>query len=173
MIGGIARRAAGIDKELRQRLPGQRKTQRDKLALLVATMLEVRSANLMALAASLPIAADRLDMRYQWIARFIANPHIDGDAVMQPFAREVLARAAAHGPVVLILDQTRANARHQVLMLSLRFGARAVPLAWRVEATMGAIGFARQRELLAIVCSWLPSGAAVCLMADRFYGTPT
>ncbi|MGH9620867.1 MAG: hypothetical protein ACRD45_14340 [Bryobacteraceae bacterium] len=39
MIGGIARQADGIAEELRQRLPTQRKTQRGKLALLVATML--------------------------------------------------------------------------------------------------------------------------------------
>jgi hypothetical protein len=37
------------------------------LSLLVATMLDVRSANLMDLAAGLPLAADRTDMRYQWI----------------------------------------------------------------------------------------------------------
>jgi hypothetical protein len=173
MIGGIARLAAGIGEELGQRLPQQRKRQRDKLALLVATMLEVRSANLMALAASLPIAADRLDMRYQWIARFLANGPVDCDAVMQPFAREGLTAAARQGGIVLILDQTRANARHRVLMLSMRFGERALPLAWRVEATAGAIGFAKQKELREAIRPWLPVDAKVCLMADRLYGTPS
>src|SRR3954454_3329480 len=48
------------------------KTQRGKLALLVATMLEVRSANLMDVAACLPRPAERLDSRYQWIKRFLA-----------------------------------------------------------------------------------------------------
>ena len=36
MIGGIARQAEGVEVELRRRLPAQRKTQRGKLALLVA-----------------------------------------------------------------------------------------------------------------------------------------
>lgn len=129
MTSGIAGLSAGIGAELRQRLPGQRKTQRDKLALLVATMLEVRSANLMALAAALPRPAERADMRFQWISRFIANDRLDCDAVMQPFAREVLAKAAERGRVVLIMDQTRASDRHQILMLSVRFGERALPLA--------------------------------------------
>ncbi|HET8996520.1 MAG TPA: transposase [Acetobacteraceae bacterium] len=172
MLGGIARLASGIGDELRQRLPGQRKTQRDKLALLIATMLDVRSANLMALAAALPRSAERADMRYQWISRFIANPLVDCDAVMAPFAGEVLAQAAARGGVVLIMDQTKVSDRHQVLMLSLRFGERALPLAWRVEATAGAIGFARQRDLLDAITAWLPPEADICLMADRFYGTP-
>jgi len=172
MSGGIAALAAGILADLQRRLPSQRKTQREKLALLVATMLDARSANLMALAASLPRPAERADMRYQWIARFIDNDRVVSDEVMQPFAREVLARAAAGGQVVLIMDQTKASDRHQILMLSLRFGERALPLAWRVEATQGAIGFAVQKQLLDAITPWLPPPAEVCLMADRFYGTP-
>ena len=45
-VNGIAIWAEGIKAELARRLPRQRKTQRDKLAVLVATMLHVRSANL-------------------------------------------------------------------------------------------------------------------------------
>ena len=172
MVGGIALQAEGIAEELRRRLPTQRKTQRGKLALLVATMLHARSANLMALAASLPLATERADMRYQWIARFIDNGRVVCDAVMEPFAREVLAKAAMAGRVTLIMDQTKASDRHQILMLSLRFGERALPLAWRVEATEGAIGFAVQKALLTAITPWLPPEADICLMADRFYGTP-
>jgi hypothetical protein len=51
-------------------------------------------------------------------------------------------------------------------------GERALPLAWRVAETEGAIGFATQRELLEGVAGWLPAGQAVILLADRFYGTP-
>jgi len=73
--------------------------------------------------------------------------------------------------VVLILDQSKFSDRHQVLMLALRFGERAVPLAWRIEATEGAIGFETQKALLEAVAPWLPEGARVRLMGDRFYGT--
>jgi hypothetical protein len=165
--------AEGIAAEFRRRLPGQRKTQRANLALLVATMLDARSANLMDLAAALPRDAERADMRYQWITRVLGNPLIDPDAVMAPFAREVLRHAVEAGRVVLILDQSKLSHRHQVLMLALRHGERALPLAWRVEATEGPIGFGVQQELLQAVASWMPQGAAVCLMADRFYGTPS
>ena len=51
MIGGIATVAAAIEEDLRGRLPAQHKKQRAGLALLTATMLDVRSANLMDLAA--------------------------------------------------------------------------------------------------------------------------
>ncbi|MGH9620866.1 MAG: transposase, partial [Bryobacteraceae bacterium] len=126
----------------------------------------------MALAASLPLSTERADMRYQWISRFIDNERVVCDTVMEPFAREVLAKAAEAGRITLIMDQTKASDRHQILMLSLRFGERALPLAWRVEATEGAIGFNCQKALLTAIAPWLPADAGICLMADRFYGTP-
>ncbi len=170
---GIAVWAEGIKADLQQRLPGQRKTQRDKLSLLVATMLHVRSANLVELASGLPRPGDRWDMGYQWIARFLANDLVSCDAVMQPFASEILARLAETGaPVPLILDQSKVSDRHQVLMLSVRWGERALPVAWRVEETDGAIGFAVQQDLLDAVRGWLPTGTRVVLHGDRFYGTP-
>jgi hypothetical protein len=171
-VDGIGQIADSISAELKQRLPHQRKTQRGKLALLVATMLDVRSANLMDVAAGLPLEADRTDMRYQWITRLLGNPLVISDEIMEPFAREVLEQAVGETkPVVLIMDQSKLSDRHQVLMLALRYGERALPLAWRVEATEGAIGFATQKALLEAVAPWIPAGATVRLMGDRFYGT--
>ena len=89
---------------------------------------------------------------------------------MEPFAREVLEQAVTEGqPVVLILDQSKLSDRHQVLMLALRYGERALPLAWRVATTEGAIGFATQKALLEAVAPWIPAGAPVRLMADRWH----
>src|SRR3954462_98235 len=106
-------------------------------------------------------------------SRFLANGLVCCDDIMAPFAREILAwRARSGEPIPLILDQTKASDRHQILMLSVRWGERALPLAWRVAETQGAIGFATQQELLEVVAGWLAVGQAVILLADRFYGTP-
>src|SRR5687768_2726973 len=171
-MDGIKEIADSFGAELKHRLPKQRKTQRTKLALLVATMLDVRSANLMDLAAGLPREADRTDMRYQLITRLLGNPLVVSDAIMEPFSREVLERAAVGGQsLVLILDQSKVSDRHQVLMLALRWGGRALPLAWRVEQTDGAIGFETQKALLEAVAPWIPAPARVRLLGDRFCGT--
>src|SRR3954454_10222419 len=140
-VGGIATVATAIGADLAARLPRQNKKQREGLALLVATALDVRDVNLMELAAALPRAAARLDMRDQWISRLLGNALIDTDEVISPFAREVLARAGADGrTLVLIIDQSQINTEHQMVMVSLRVGGRALPLAWRVKKTSGAIG---------------------------------
>jgi hypothetical protein len=106
-VDGITHLADAIAKELLRLLPRQRKTQRENLSLLVATMLVVRSANLMDLAAGLPRAAERIDMRFQWIWRVLMNPLIIPDHVMAPFANEVMRRFADRKqPIVLIMDQS-------------------------------------------------------------------
>lgn len=172
-MAGIEMLAGTIREDMVMRLPRQNKKQREGLSLLVATMLEVRSANLMDLAASLPRAPDRLDMRYQWISRLLGNDLIEVDAVMAPYGRDVLARVWASGQrIVLILDQTQLTARHQAVMVALRIGGRALPLSWRIMETRGAIGFAEQRAALEAVLPLLPEAAEPVLMGDRFYGSP-
>ena len=173
MAGGIATVAEAIASDMRARLPGQNKRQREGLALLTATMLDVRSADLMDLAASLPRAAERRDMRYQRISRLLGNALIEVDTVMAPHGREILARLAAGGrKIVLTIDQTRASERHQVVMVAARVGGRALPPARRVETTAGAIGFPEQREALQAVAGLLPEGARPVLTGDRFHGGP-
>src|SRR4051794_36981263 len=172
-MGGVETLAAAVRADLAARLPSQNKKQREGLALLVATALDVRSVNLMELAAAVPRAAERLDMRYQWISRLLGNAHIDVEAVMAPYAREVLARACAGSrTLVVIIDQSKVNDAHHMVMVSLRVGERALPLAWCVKKTQGTIGFREQRDALTTVAALLPEGVRPTLMGDRFYGSP-
>src|SRR3954454_23810991 len=171
-MGGVDTVAAAVRADLAARLPLQNKKQREGLALLVATALDVRSVNLMELAAAVPRAAERLDMRYQWISRLLGNARIDVEAVMAPYAREVLARACAGSrALVVIIDQSKVNDAHHMVMVSLRVGERALPLPWCMKKTQGAIGFREQRDALATVAALLPEGVRPTLMGDRFYGS--
>ena len=173
MAGGIEAVAASVSADLVRRLPRQNKKQREGLSLLVATMLDVRSANLMDLSASLPRDSERIDMRYQWISRLLGNELIDTDRVMAPFASEVLQRAATQGRrLILIIDQSKANDTQQAIVVAVRVGGRSLPIAWRVKETEGAIGFSEQKRALETALALLPDGANVVLMGDRFYGSP-
>jgi len=92
------------------RLPFQNKKQRERLALLVATALQVRSVNLNELAAAVLRATERLDMRYQRISRILGNDLIDIDEAIAPYAREVLTCARAGGcTLVVMIDQSKVN----------------------------------------------------------------
>ena len=113
-MGGIGKIASAICAELLARLPWQNKKQREGLAMLIATALQVRGVNLNELAAALPRKAERLDMRYQWISRVLGNDLIEVDEVMAPFAREVLAGSAEGGRTIVAMTlglDPRARAR--------------------------------------------------------------
>ena len=108
-MDGIGQIADSISTELQHRLPRQRK--RGKLALLVATMLDVRSANLMDLAAGLPLEADRTgplgNAQRALAVDYPSSPLVLSAEIMEPFAREVLEQAVTEGqPVVLILPSS-------------------------------------------------------------------
>jgi len=170
MVGSIQHLAEAIKLDLIEALPHQRKTQRNKLALLIATMLHARSANTMDLAAQLPLATERIDMRYQWCSRFLANDHVHIQEVMKPFIGSILEQISKQ-KLVFIMDQTHVSKTLEVLMVSLRLAQRAVPLVWVVRKTQGNIGFEDQKDLLESLSSYLPKNAEVVLLGDRFFAT--
>jgi hypothetical protein len=161
-----------IDDDFNGRLPGFHKSRREGLSTLAGVMLDVRSANLMELAAALPREIGAADDRYQYIERQLMNPAIEPDAVIKAYAGQVIAHLAARGETIILqMDQSHINGLNEVLMVSVRLHKRALPIGWRVRSTQGNIGFAVQKELLDSIRSWLPEGVSIMLAADRFYGT--
>jgi hypothetical protein len=97
---------------------------------------------------------------------------ITPDKLISGYYEELFEMALYQGTtVVLMMDQRLIGQGFDCLMLSARFGERAVPLAWRVKKTEGNIGFEVQEELLKSVFSFLPPGLKIVRMGDRFYGT--
>jgi hypothetical protein len=67
------------------------------------------------------------------------------------------------------MDQTDLGDRMSVLIITVRVGGRSLPLACLAEESATNIGFAQQKILLDSLLSWLPDGAKVMLLADKFY----
>jgi hypothetical protein len=103
-------------------------------------MIEGQAPNTVELANLLPLETGRQDMREQWLRRLLKNPLLLATAVMEPFAREELAKAARNGQTVLLSMDL--GDRMAVLMVGLRVGDRALPLAWLAETgTLTSVGF--------------------------------
>jgi hypothetical protein len=91
---------------------------------------------------------------------------------MCPYVQELAIKTAQNGQTVILqMDQSKLVDGLEVLMISMRIGSRALPLAWTVAKTEGNIGFELQEKLLNQVSAMLPEGISVLLMGDRFYGT--
>jgi hypothetical protein len=108
----------------------------------------------------------------RYISRVLSNDLIDPLQVMKGFVPEVLEKLSASGAVIILnMDQSKIADHFECLMVSVRFGKRAIPIAWKVVKTEGPIGFDMQRELLDSVKKMLPSNVKILLAGDRFYGT--
>ena len=170
--GGVSHIAQAIEGDLKIRNTGLHKPHVAALSDLAASVLICRSVNTSEWRSILPRKDCAEKSREQYISRLLGNSLIVPVRVMGGFAPEILRRAASHGQtVVVMLDQSKISDGFECLMVSLRVGERAIPLAWRVIKTEGAIGFNIQKPLLDAVVDMVPEGVTILLAADRFYGT--
>ena len=107
-----------------------------------------------------------------YIRRVLSSPLIEVSKVMSVYVPEVVNKLSKNGEtIILMMDQSQICEDLQVLMISLRFGGRSIPILWKSEETKGNIGFEIQKKLLNDVKGFLPLEAKIMLSADRFYGT--
>ena len=161
-----------VQADLVDRLPGCHKSRGEGLSLIASVVLNTQSVDSMENAAALPRDIGSVDHRYQYISRVSSNSRIDADEVMCACAGELFRRLHDAGETIVpALDQSRVNRGHEALMVSVRMRDRALPVAWRVRQTKGAIGWRVQNGLLESIRPRLPEGPCVLLTGDRFYGT--
>jgi hypothetical protein len=172
--GGVAHLACVIEDDLSGRNTGLHKPHVNALADLASSVLACRNANTSEWIAILPRKTQDEKSKERFISRFLSNKLIDPMAVMAGFIPEMVEMmSACHQTIILMLDQSKISKGFECLMVSLRVGERAIPVAWRVVATSGSIGFEDQKPLLDRVKEMMPEGIPILLSADRFYGTST
>ena len=160
-MGDVAGLAAAVEKDFVARFTAMNKARRRGIAEVVAAVLTARTANMVELGNVLPRRIATWEKRYQFVERIVSNEHIDCDAMMASYAGEVARQLTANGgTLIVMMDQSHINDLNEVLMVSLSFAGRALPVAWRVRLTQGAIGFDVQGPLLDAVKAMLPPGCA-------------
>jgi hypothetical protein len=170
--GGVAHLSQSILSDLQSRETGLQKPHSSGLADLAATILSCRTVNTAEWISVMPRENCQEKSCERYISRFLSNSLIVPISTMNGFVPEILNRAGKNGQTVIImLDQSKMGEGFECLMVSLRIGERAIPVAWRVIETKGAIGFDIQNPLLDAVVKMVPHGIKILLAADRFYGT--
>lgn len=170
--GGVWHIAEIIRDDLEGRETGLSKPQRIGLADLAASVLSCRSVNTSELAHILPRTVKSPEERYRYINRWLSNSLINPIQVMKGYIPEIIQALTVEDQVaILMLDQSKIGKGFECLMVSLRLGERAIPVAWKVKETGGEIGFEDQKPLLKAVYGMIPKGIKIMLAADRFYGT--
>lgn len=151
--------------------PGQRITQIRNFALLVYGIYQSRSVYLSRIAGKISGKA-KLQSTIKRFDRFLDNPAVRVRDWYKPIAVEWLAEQYARiGEIHLIVDGSKVGFGHQLLMISMAYRRRAIPIAWTwVKHVRGHSTGDKQIALLSYVKTLIPRGAAVFLVGDTEFG---
>jgi hypothetical protein len=100
------------------------------LAMMIAGLVTGRKAQLPAVSAE--ISTDAKDSSVEMrIRRWLKNDGIDADVIYMPFAKQIL-QTLSDEPIKLVMDGSQIGRGCMVLMVSVLYKKRALPLAWVV-----------------------------------------
>lgn len=135
-------------------------------------IFESHSVYLSRVAGKIPGSA-KLPSSTKRLSRFLENPAIRVCEWYQPIARQWLdAQAECLGEIRLIVDGAQVGFSHQLLLVSLAYRRRAIPIAWTwVKHVKGHSSAFKQLALLEYVRSLLPAGKAVFVVGDCEFGS--
>jgi len=152
--------------------PNQRITQVRNFVWLVVGIFHSRSVQLSRVAGKVLGQTKNLST-VRRLSRFLDNPAIQVREWYEPIARQWLeAQCAWLGEIRLIVDGTRVGFGHQLLMVSLAYRHRAIPIAWTwVKQVRGHSSARHQVALLKYVKGLLPKKSIVFLVGDSEFGS--
>lgn len=159
-----------LHEYLMQRIPDECDTRLTNLIFLMMGIFQSRSVQLNWVARKTPIRAQKLSI-VKRLTRFLDNGAVRVREWYHPFAETLLASAANAGQVYLIIDATRVAFGFRLIMVSLAYHRRSLPIAWTwVRGSRGHSTTATQVKLLAYVQPLLPPNARVSLVGDCEFG---
>ena len=152
--------------------PKQRITQVRNFVWLVVGIFHSHSVNLSQIAGKVIGAAKNVST-VRRLSRFLASKAIDVRSWYKPIAKAWLqAQFERVGEIRLIVDGTKVGFGHQLLMVSIAYRCRAVPIAWSwVKYVRGHSHGKQQVCLLKYVGTLLPNGAPVFMVGDSEFGS--
>lgn len=138
------------------------------LALLMVGIFEARDVRLSRMAERVPLDIQEENVA-QRFRRWLKNPQVDERVLYDPVAFGILG-GVRHRRLRIQIDRTEVNGQMNVLMASVYYHKRAIPLAWQVLRHAGSSTFKERNRLLAHVADLLPTGCSVVILGDREFG---
>ena len=159
-------------EQIRAIMPEQRITQIQNFAWMMAGIYQSRSVHLSKIASKV-LGGAKLLSTVRRFERFLDNKAIEVRAWYEPLAKQWIEAQWQHlREIRLIVDGTKVGFGHQLLMVSIAYRRRSIPIAWTwLKQVRGHSSGQKQIELLKYVKTLLPRQAVVFLVGDSEFGS--
>lgn len=139
-------------------------SQIETLALLVVGISQSVSAQIGKIARALPVDTTQA-AKEQRIRRLLDNERITQERHYQPLAKVALQGLKGQ-KVYLLMDRVLLRDTHNILVVSIGFRRRSLPLAWLALEHRGQSGLADQQTVLRQALALLPERVRISIHAD-------
>lgn len=153
-----------IAAQLSSHLPALRPRLRDPLAYALVGISQAVSAQQRAIASAMPITTKQ-QSKIQRLRRLLDNPKLNAKDIYQPIVRQALS-GLKRQKVHLLLDRVVLSATQNVLVVSVGFRRRSLPLLWRVLRHSGSSSLQDQQQVLRAAAKLLPPSVRITVHAD-------
>lgn len=152
--------------------PKQRKTQVQNFVWLLVGIFHSRSVSLSKIAGKVLSTAKNVST-VRRLSRFLASSAVDVRSWYRATAKTwLMSQAQQAGEIRLIVDGSKVGFGHQLLMVSLAYRRRSIPMAWTwVCHVRGHSTATKQIVLLKYVRSLIPQNMPVFLVGDSEFGS--
>jgi hypothetical protein len=160
----ISTRYDTIWAQLTSQLPDLRPRLAEPLVSALVGMSQSVSAQQRAIAGAMPLKTKQ-QSKIQRLRRLLDNAKLTATAVYQPIVRQALTGLKgqrAH----LLLDRVVLSDTQNVLVVSVGFRRRSVPLVWRILAHSGSSTLRDHQQLLRTAAKLLPPSVRITVHAD-------
>ena len=160
----IAARLASAVPALRPRL-------RDPLTCALVGMSQAISAQQRKVASAMPLKTKQ-QSKIQRFRRLLDTHTLTAEEIYQPIVRAALS-GLRRQRVHVLLDRVVLTETQNVLVVSLGFRRRSIPLCWRILPHAGSSNLAQQQALLSAAVALLPASVRVLVQADSEFRSQT
>jgi hypothetical protein len=153
-----------IAAQLTTHLPSLRPRLRDPLVCALVGISQAVSAQQRKIASAMP-SKTKQRSKIQRLRRLLDNPKLSAKEIYQPIVRQALS-SLPRQKVHLLLDRVVLSATQNVLVVSVGFRRRSVPLVWRMLTHSGSSTLRDQQLLLRQAAKLLPPSVRITVHAD-------
>jgi hypothetical protein len=156
---------------LAQQLPAALDSQLDTLGYLLVGVVQSLSCHLAKIARALPLDTSQAS-KEQRLRRFLDNERISQASHYHPLLQQAL-----HGlkgqRVQLLIDRVLLRNQHNILVVSLGFRRRSIPLVWQALEHRGSSALADQQALIERAAALLPPEVRISVHGDSEFRSRT